>query len=114
MAMCTSVYIVGTALGGSDSVQCHTDLDSCCNRNQGPDRGDWYFPNGDRLGCLSSGDIHESREHQRVDLLRQNNADMPSSLIAVLLRPMQSTVITALTSLLERQSMQDCMPQEAS
>ena len=69
--------LVGTALDGSDSVQCHTDLDSCCNRTQGPDRGDWFFPNGDRLDFFNSGDIYESRQDQRVDLRRQNNADMP-------------------------------------
>ena len=31
---------------GSDSVQCHTDLESCCSGGQGFHRGDWYFPNG--------------------------------------------------------------------
>ena len=34
---------------GGDSVQCHTDLTTCCSGNQGIHRGDWYFPNGDRL-----------------------------------------------------------------
>ena len=37
---------VGT---GSDAVYCHTDLSTCCSPSQGPHRGDWYFPNGDRL-----------------------------------------------------------------
>ena len=31
------------------SVQCHTDLSSCCSGGEGDYRGDWYFPNGDRL-----------------------------------------------------------------
>ena len=66
-------YVDLTLVGSyaSDSVQCHTDLDSCCRRAQGPDRGDWYFPNGERLHF--SGDIDEHRDAQRVDLRRRNN-----------------------------------------
>ena len=70
---------------GSDSVQCHTDLSTCCSGNatsgQGVDRGDWYFPSGDRLNfSRGSGDIFESRMAQRVDLRRRNNANMPSGI----------------------------------
>ena len=70
---------VGRALDGSDSVQCHTDLSTCCSggdNGQGDDRGDWYFPNGGRLQ-FSNGpdDIYEQRTAQRVDLRRRNNAD---------------------------------------
>ena len=60
----------------SDSVQCHTDLYTCCSGGQGPHRGDWYFPNGTRLSF--SGDIFESRGLQRVALHHRNNADSPS------------------------------------
>ena len=68
--------LVGDALDGSDSVQCHTDLDWCCSGAQGPGRGDWYFPNGDRLSFSGNpGDIYESRGAQRVDLHRRNNGD---------------------------------------
>ena len=64
-----------------DSVQCHTDLSTCCSGSQGPDRGDWYFPSGDMLGFPGgSGDIFESRVAQRVDLRRRNNADTPSGI----------------------------------
>ena len=67
--------LVGNALSGSDSVQCHTDLATCCSSAQGADRGDWYFPNGTRLPFFSApGDIYESREAQRVDLRCRNNA----------------------------------------
>ena len=59
--------LVGT---GSDSIQCHTDLITCCSGAQGSHRGDWYFPNGDRLPFPGSGDIYESRGAQRVDLHR--------------------------------------------
>ena len=46
--MWTSVYIVGNNVSGSDSVQCHTDLSTCCTSTYGPHRGDWYFPDGIR------------------------------------------------------------------
>ena len=55
---------------GSDSVHCHTDLDTCCSGAQGSDRGDWYFPNGHRLPLLIfSGDsvtLSEVRRAQKV------------------------------------------------
>ena len=41
--------LVGHMRTNSDSVQCHTDLTTCCTGGQGIHRGDWYFPNGDRL-----------------------------------------------------------------
>ena len=40
---------VGIEQNGSDSVQCITDLNTCCSSGQGTHRGDWYFPDGDRL-----------------------------------------------------------------
>ena len=55
-------------VSASDSVQCHTDLDTCCSGSQGPHCGDWYFPNGTRLPF--SGDINEGRGAQRIDLRR--------------------------------------------
>ena len=68
------VSLVGSSGDGSDSVQCHTDLDSCCSRFQGPHRGDWHFPNGTRLGFRRRSDIYASTAAQRVDLRRENNA----------------------------------------
>ena len=63
----------------SDSVQCITDLSTCCTITEGSHRGDWYFPDGTRLPFPSpgSGDIYESREYKRVDLRRINNANSP-------------------------------------
>ena len=58
----------------SNSVQCHTDLSTCCSGGQGIHRGDWYFPNGDRLQF--SGDIFEERGAERVDI-RRNSATSP-------------------------------------
>ena len=67
--------LVGTS--GSDSVKCHTDLTTCCSGGQGSNRGDWYFPNGNRLPFSGSGDIFEHRVAQRVDLRHWNNATSP-------------------------------------
>ena len=44
-----NLSLVGDDLSGRDSVQCHTDLGTCCTMPQGSHRGDWYFPNGSRL-----------------------------------------------------------------
>ena len=64
---------------GSNSVQCHTDLSTCCSGQQGSHRGDWYFPNGDRLPLPDGSDIVESRLAQRVDL-RRNSGTEPTGI----------------------------------
>ena len=66
---------VGNDSSGSDSVQCHTDLSTCCTNSQGFHRGDWYFPDGPFSGDV--GDIIEDRGAQRIDLRRRNNANSP-------------------------------------
>ena len=108
--------LVGNAIDGSDSVQCHTDLTTCCSGAQGVDRGDWYFPSGNKLGFPSgSGDIFESRGAQRVDLRRRNNPDTPSGIYHCTIETIavNSDDSTDNTTI-ERQSMQDCMPLEVS
>ena len=50
----------------TNTVQCHTDLSTCCGGAQGSDRGDWYFPDGNRLPF--SGDVYESRSDRLVYL----------------------------------------------
>ena len=70
---------VGSDGSGSDSVQCHTDLSTCCSSLQGSHRGDWYFPNGTRLPHPGGGDIHESRGSQRVDF-RRSTANEPTGI----------------------------------
>ena len=52
----------------NNTVQCHSDLNTCCSGSQGIHRGDWYFPNGTRLPF--SGDVYESRGAQIVELRR--------------------------------------------
>ena len=56
--------LVGTS--DSNSLQCITNLMTCCSSAQGAHRGDWYFPNGSMLQF--SGDVFEVRGAQRVDL----------------------------------------------
>ena len=66
--------LVGYHQSGSDSVQCHTDLTTCCTGGEGIHRGDWYFPNGDRLQFDSNyNDIHQNRIKRRVDLGRKSS-----------------------------------------
>ena len=62
---------------GSASVQCRTDLSTCCSGAQGVHRGDWYFPNGTKLPFPYDSDIVESRQAQRVDL-RRNRGTGPT------------------------------------
>ena len=40
-----NLNLVGNDENGTDSVQCHTDLTTCCTPQQGQDSGDWYHPN---------------------------------------------------------------------
>ena len=74
------ISLVGT---GSDSVQCHTDLETCCSENQGIHKGDWFPPNGENTRLPfpnGAGGIFESRQAQRVDLCRHNNANGPTGI----------------------------------
>ena len=61
--------LVGSDSSGSDSVQCHTDLSTCCSARQGSNRGDWYFPHGARLPFPSySNIIAQSHQDRRVEI----------------------------------------------
>ena len=71
-----NLSLVGDDASGSDSVQCITDLSTCCTKTDGSHRGDWYFPDGTRLPF--SGDITQNRGAQRVNLRRRNYATSPS------------------------------------
>ena len=63
-------------------MRCHTDLQVCCSAVQGGERrGDWHFPDGERLLFSSNpGDIYFVRGGQQIDLLRRNNAGSPSGI----------------------------------
>ena len=68
---------VGTS--ENNRVSCHTNVDTCCHASQGPQRGDWFFPNGTRLNfnlSYNGGNIYQVREAQRVSLLRRNNGNV--------------------------------------
>ena len=74
-----NLSLVGDEKNGSDSVQCHTDLETCCSGAQGPHRGDWYFPDGTRIPFSGHGGIYEYRREKRVDL-RHSSGIMPSGI----------------------------------
>ena len=59
---------VGDRDDGSDSVQCHTDLETCCHRDQGDDHGDWYFPDEIKVPFDQKDDEYERRRPQEVNL----------------------------------------------
>ena len=70
-----NLSLVGNDITGSNSVECHTDLSTCCSNQQGSHRGDWYFPNGTRLEFVNDGfDIYEVRNDEKVCLRRHNEA----------------------------------------
>ena len=60
--------------GHGDSVECHTDLTTCCSGSDGIHRGDWYFPNGTRLPTPQGIGIFEAHDSQRVDIHCNANA----------------------------------------
>ena len=56
------------------SLECYTDLGTCCSGGQGIHRGDWYFPDGTRLPFAGSdASIFENRGAQVVDLRRNSD-----------------------------------------
>ena len=69
--------LVGNDDSGSDSVQCHTDLSTCCT---GSPRGDWFRPGSDQslpFSSKSSTGVYEVHGNKRVDLRHRNNVDRP-------------------------------------
>ena len=79
-------YVDLTTVGDDNSdpgntVRCHTDLTTCCTNDQGIHRGDWYFPDRNRLEQLGEGsDIYMSRGNQSIILNRRNNPTSPSGI----------------------------------
>ena len=72
---------VGRADDNSDSVVCHSDLQSCCSGGQGPHRGSWYFPNGTILPFIGpSAPIGLGRNAQRAIIRRNNDATGPTGI----------------------------------
>ena len=65
----------------TNSVQCRTDLSTCCRSDKGIHRGQWYFPDGDPLQNRSGdGDVYEFEAVMRHDLRRANSATSPTGI----------------------------------
>ena len=55
----------------------------CCHRDQGPHRGDWYFPNNTVLGFLFDNpddNIRELRSAQQVEIHHRNIGTAPTGI----------------------------------
>ena len=65
-----------------NTVQCHTDLETCCRVYQGVHRGTWFAPGSDRRLPFSGevSNIYENRRPQVVHLQRTNKATIPSGI----------------------------------
>ena len=64
-----------------NTVRCHSDLTTCCSRDEGDHRGNWFFPGGSVLRFTgSSDDIVMDREPQEVHIRRRNNVMSPSGI----------------------------------
>lgn len=64
----------------NNSIQCHTDLVTCCNSDQGTDRGDWFYPSGERVS-INNSDSEPFYQHwasQSVDLRYRGEPAVPS------------------------------------
>lgn len=74
------ISLIGVEQSGSDSVQCHTNLVTCCREEHGDGRGDWFTPDNNRLPFPTRLQlVFEDREEMRVDL-RNRNASSPIGL----------------------------------
>ena len=72
---------IGEASDGSDSVQCISELDYCCNNHTSRLIADWFFPNETRLNFPGDPDnIYETRVTHRVDLHRRGMANSPTGI----------------------------------
>ena len=60
------------------SVWCRTDLETCCRNDEGPHRGQWFFPDG--VALQTNGDIYVFDKPQRVELRRANSANSPTGI----------------------------------
>ena len=69
------ISLVGNDQTGTDSVQCHTNVVTCCRSINGIHRGDWFPPGSDnRLPFPAQREfVFENREAQRVDIRRRNS-----------------------------------------
>ena len=71
---------VGSELDNSDSVVCHTDLESCCSGGQGIHRGDWSFPDGTLLPFIGNNDPIALGRAAQVAVIRRTTATGPTGI----------------------------------
>ena len=79
--------LVGDDRSSSDNntVQCHTDLQTCCRSAQGIHRGDWFAPgsdtrlpfSGEASGCTC---LYEDRQSEVVHIHRRGSPTGPSGI----------------------------------
>ena len=71
---------VGSETDNSDSVVCHTDLESCCSGGQGIHRGNWSFPNGDRLPSIGNSVPIGLGRTAQIAIIRRTTATGPTGI----------------------------------
>lgn len=73
-------YVNFSTVGNeNDSIQCHTDLVTCCNSDQGMDRGDWFYPDAERVSNNSDSEpFYQHWANQSVDLRYRGVPAVPS------------------------------------
>ena len=62
---------------GSDALLCHTDRMNCCTNTMGQTRaGDWYYPDGTRVGIMgmTEEEFYRDRSTQVVRLSYRNSS----------------------------------------
>ena len=62
------------------SVQCRTDLSSCCTSQQGNHRGQWYLPDGQLVTGGDDVDFYQRNRSKVIDLRRRNDATSPTGI----------------------------------
>jgi hypothetical protein len=66
---------VGSSQNGGNSLQCHSDLDSCCEGSNGDGAGgNWFTPDNERLS--SAGSVYVVPGDKRVDLRRGDSGSV--------------------------------------
>ena len=66
---------IGGAPNGSDSIQCRSELQNCC-QTSGNLTGSWSYPDGGEVGGPWI-EIYQVRNTTRAELRRRNNTNTP-------------------------------------
>ena len=59
----------------ANSLQCHTDLSSCCGASGTGHSGEWFLPNGLEVGTAISAGYSVIENPQRLDLIYRGDSD---------------------------------------